>query len=73
MRYQVLENGKPAILSDSQNNQWHGYEFDTYGKAFDYARDWLGMYYQGQELPSNTPVIYYGGETFDCTIEIRKV
>lgn len=65
--YAVYENGKPAILPDS--DVWNKYQFDTFDEAREYAINWLGMY-GSPDLPLELNKPYDYG--YGVVIEIRR-
>ena len=64
--YEVLDNGKPAIILHS--TIWNKYFYRDFESAMKYAKSWLGQY---DSLPSNWQGEKYDYSGYNDTIEIR--
>lgn len=71
MKYQVLDNNRPADCFHCKvHESWNKSKYDTFDEALNYARKWLGFYGTCVVLKPNTPWDYDG---FGDMIEIREV
>lgn len=62
--YCVLENNRPACYPNGTN--WTIWKYRTYEEAFEYAKQWLGVFGQNltkEMLPVGIPYFYNGHDT----------
>ena len=62
--YKVLDNGKPALLIESE---WKKFEYDTFEEALSYVESWLGEEYS---IPFGWRGSRYDYSGYGDTIEI---
>ncbi|HEX9232454.1 MAG TPA: hypothetical protein VF849_00105 [Blattabacteriaceae bacterium] len=69
--YQVFDNNKPAQFPFHKvHPSWKRSKFNSFIKAFNYAKHWLGVYKNSVQLKLNTPSDYTG---YGDLIEIRRI
>ena len=69
----VQENDKDAVLPNSEYSHWHNCKFSTYDEAVEYAKDWLGMYYDlGMKFEIGIPVEFHGKDAYITIKEIKE-
>lgn len=73
MKFEVLENGYPAIMPYAPyvDETWHNNKFETFEEAESYTRKWLGIY-NNPNIPivENVEYEFYGPE---MVMMIRKI
>ncbi len=64
--YEVLDNGNPAIIQNS--DVWNKHFYRNFDQALEYTKKWLGEY---DSLPNNWQGEKYDYSGYGDTIEIR--
>jgi len=65
-----IDDGDLVAEIDGEYDCWKNSKYDTFEDAVAYAKSWLGMYYNGQEIKLNEKFFYYYKE---CWIIIKEV
>jgi len=68
-RYEVWNNGKPAVYCNKPELGWIKYQYDTWEEAEAYAKNWLGVWKDIVGMLSPNVRTFY---TNDDYIEIIK-
>lgn len=69
--FQVFDNDKPAQYPNCNvDSSWSNSVFTTFADACNYAKNWLGVYWDGKRLELNKSYDYSGcGDN----LEIREI